>query len=232
MANKRNKTILICTFSLCLLLSGCASMKGDKTSEVVPPPAGSSASKGQQPAAEQKKTDTQKEGQRPGKTVPEKPAQPPAKEPGRPPVQKPDAESDDYRKVLDEYAGSYRKNPRDHALAKEYAKKVEDIKSAADKAYGDNDFLSAGQTYDLLITRFVQFKGFAHMLTFKKPYLDQRLALCKRALSGQGFQEYRKGNLAEAITSWQSLLEIDPNNQDIKKAVKTATEQQKNLEKK
>ena len=48
----------------------------------------------------------------------------------------------------------------------------------------------------------------------------------------QGFQEYRKGNLDKSIVLWQSLLAIDPHNKDIKEAVRTATQQQKNLQEK
>jgi tetratricopeptide (TPR) repeat protein len=138
-------------------------------------------------------------------------------------------EGGEYQKALDEYDVSYRKRPRDQALTAEYAKSLEDLKSAADKACEKEEYSSAGRTYDLLLKHYGQFKDFAHLLTFDRAYLNNKLSLCKKSLSVRGFQEYRKGNLGEAILLWQGLLSIDPNNEDIKKAMITATEQQRNL---
>jgi hypothetical protein len=45
-------------------------------------------------------------------------------------------------------------------------------------------------------------------------------------------EQYRKGNLAEAIAVWQGILLFDPDNIEIKKAIDTATEQLKKLQKK
>jgi len=104
------------------------------------------------------------------------------------------------------------------------------MKSVADQAYEKEEYLSAGRTYDLLFRRHGEFKDFASTLTFDRAYLNQRLSLCKKSLSVRGFQEYRKDNLSEAILLWQGLLTIDPNNEDIKKAMSTATEQQRHLQ--
>jgi hypothetical protein len=49
-------------------------------------------------------------------------------------------------------------------------------------------------------------------------------------LSQRALDEYRKGNLAAAISLWKSVLVFDPDNAAIAKAIKTATLQQKNLE--
>ena len=139
-------------------------------------------------------------------------------------------EAGECQKALEEYSARYRRHPRDQALAKEYAKSVEEIKSAADKECDRQEFVAAGRTYDLLFKRYAQFKDFAHRLTFNKAYLNEKLSLCKKSLSVLGFQEYRKGNLSEAITMWRGLRMIHPNNKDIRKAMNTATEQQKNLQ--
>jgi cytochrome c-type biogenesis protein CcmH/NrfG len=70
------------------------------------------------------------------------------------------------------------------------------------------------------------------MLSFDRAKLNAKITDCKTALSKKGFQEYRQGNLSEAIALWQGYLAIDPNNADIKKAVNTAKLQQKNLQQK
>jgi tetratricopeptide (TPR) repeat protein len=136
-----------------------------------------------------------------------------------------------YQNAINAYNSEYRSRPQDQALVKEYVKSLEDIKAVADKALDKEDFASAGKTYNVLWKNYSRFEGFGQMLSFDKAYLNTKLSHCKKFLSTQGFHEYRKGNLGEAIVLWQSLLAIDPDNADIKGAVRTATLQQENLRK-
>jgi hypothetical protein len=137
-----------------------------------------------------------------------------------------------YRKALDDYRSEYMKHPHDQALMKEYVRSIEDIKTKADKISDAGDLASAGRIYDTLLKTFSDFKTFAHLLSFEKAQLSTELTKCKTSLSKQGFQEYRNGNLNEAITLWRGYLSIDPNNTDIKRAANTAMVQQKNLQEK
>lgn len=141
-------------------------------------------------------------------------------------------EAGEYQKAIDIYSDECRKQPKDLPLMKEYAKSLEGIKSTADKALEKRDFASAGRMYYVLQNNYAKFNDVAQMLSFNSAYLNTKLSYCKKSLSMQGFQEYRKGNLTKAIGLWQSLLVIDPNNKDIKEAVRTATLQQKNLQEK
>ena len=138
----------------------------------------------------------------------------------------------EYQKAIDVYNVEYQKHPHDLSLAREYVKSIENIASAADKALDKKDFASAGRNYDVLLKNYAHFKGFDKELSFNSIYLNEKLSCCKKAMFKQGFQEYRKGNLSEAIALWQDLLVIDPQNTDIKKALRTATLQQKNLQEK
>jgi hypothetical protein len=141
-------------------------------------------------------------------------------------------EAGEYQKAIDIYIDECRKQPKDLPLVKEYAKSLEGIKSTAEKALEKRDFASAGRMYYILQNNYAKFNNVVQMLTFNNAYLNTKLAYCKKSLSMQGFQEYRKGNLNKAIVLWQSLLVIDPDNKDIKEAVRTATLQQKNLQEK
>jgi len=136
----------------------------------------------------------------------------------------------EYQKVINFYADACRKQPQDQSLAKEYAKSLNGMRSAADSVLGKGDTASAGRIYDILQCNYAKFNNVSSMLSFDKAYLNARLAYCKKTLSRQGFEEYRKGNINKAILLWQGLLAIDPNNKDIKRAVRTATQQQKNLQ--
>ena len=137
-----------------------------------------------------------------------------------------------YRKALDDYRSEYIKHPHDQALMKEYVKSIEDIKAKADKISDAGDLASAGRIYDTLLKTFPDFKTFVQLLSFDSFQLNTELTKCKTSLSKQGFQEYRNGNLNEAITLWRGYLSIDPNNTDIKRAANTAMVQQKNLQEK
>ena len=138
----------------------------------------------------------------------------------------------EYQKVIDAYNVKYRKHPHDQALVRGYVKILEDIKSAADKALDKEDFGSAGKDYNVLLKNYPHFKGFDKKLSFNSTYLNVKLSHCKKALSKQGFQEYRKGNLSGAIVLWQDLLAIDPHNTGIKESLRTAKLQQNNLQEK
>ena len=135
-----------------------------------------------------------------------------------------------YQKAIDLYQAEYEKHPQDRVLVKDYVQSLEEIKTAADRALNREDFASAGNAYNVLLKNYPDFKGFAHRLSFDRAQLHSRLTNCKTALSKKGFQEYREGNLSEAISLWQDYLALDPHNTDIKKALNTAKTQQKNLQ--
>jgi cytochrome c-type biogenesis protein CcmH/NrfG len=141
-------------------------------------------------------------------------------------------EAGEYQKAIDIYSAECRKQPQNPSLMKEYAKGLNGIKSTADKALEKKDFASAGRMYYVLQNNYAKFNDVDKMLSFNSAYVNTKLSYCKKSLSMQGFQEYRKGNLNEAIALWQSLLVIDPNNEDIKVSVKTAKQQQENLKEK
>lgn len=135
-----------------------------------------------------------------------------------------------YQKAIDVHAAEYRSRPQDQAVVKSYVKGLEDIKLVADRALERKAYASAGRIYDLLLRNGSNYAGIFPRLSFDKAHLNTKLSTCRKDLATQGFQEYRKGNLVEAIALWQSLLVIDPANADIKSALTTATRQQKNLQ--
>ena len=225
MSDRHCLGIPICLLVLALLLSGCAATKsGPKPAVPEASPLSHPESLPPDPAQPPSKLPAQIPAVHKSATSPSPEPAPPAPSP------KQHMEAGEYQKALEEYGVRYRKHPGDQALTKQYVKSVEEMKAAADKACDEKEYATAGRIYDLLLKRYAQFKNFAHMLTFNKAYLDQKLSLCKKSLSVMGFQEYRKGNLNEAITMWRGLLMIDPHNEDIRKALNTATEQQKNLQ--
>ncbi len=135
-----------------------------------------------------------------------------------------------YQKAINIYSNECRKQPRHSQLVQMYAKSLDNIKSTADNAFEKRDFACAGRIYYVLQNNYGKFSHIVQMLSFNIAYLNSRLSYCKKSLSIQGFQEYRKGHLNSALVSWQGVIDIDPNNKDIKEAIRTAKLQQKNLQ--
>jgi len=146
-------------------------------------------------------------------------------------VKRPQA-TGDYQKTIDAYKSEHTKHPSNQSLTKEYVNILDEMEDTADKEFEKENYTSACKTYNILLKNYPAFKSFVSMLSFNKAKLTKKLTDCKTVLSKKGFQEYREGNLNEAIALWQGYLAVDPHNADIRKAVNTATLQQKNLQKK
>ena len=138
----------------------------------------------------------------------------------------------EYQKAADIYAVAHQKHPRDQALLKEYVQSIEKIKTIADEVFARDDFISAGQLYAVLIKNYPNpsSEDLGVNISFKIALLYEKFSTSKKIISRQGFEAYRKGNLSQAIALWQALIDIDPNNPDIIKALNTAKLQKKNLQ--
>jgi tetratricopeptide (TPR) repeat protein len=146
------------------------------------------------------------------------------------PVQTRPQTANDYQGILHDWKVKHAKNPKNQEIMKNYAKAVEEMKSAADKAYEKDNYAFSGKIYGILHKNYPGFKRFAKWLSFNRQELNDRLSNCKTALYQNGFEQYRNNHLDEAIQSWQGLLSLDPHNEDIRKAVNTAILQRKNLQ--
>jgi tetratricopeptide (TPR) repeat protein len=135
----------------------------------------------------------------------------------------------DFKKALDLSAADCRNNPMDQRLLANYRQTIEDVRYAADEAFGREDFALSGRAYYELLKYYPQYQKLNWKLSFDKEFLHTRLKDCGSHLSQRALAEYRKGDLAEAISLWKSILAFDPQNAGIKKAINTATIQLKNL---
>jgi tetratricopeptide (TPR) repeat protein len=138
----------------------------------------------------------------------------------------------DYEKALETYKGMPQAERQDARAATGFARAMEEIKRRADEAAARQDYTEAGKVYALLARNHATVLELKQPLSFSREFLEKSLIKCRTELTRAGLEQYRKGNLAEAISLWQGLLRFDPNNIEIKKAVETASEQQKKLLKK
>lgn len=136
----------------------------------------------------------------------------------------------DYKSAMDVYADAGRKYPEHPALSLNYHKTIEDIHHAADEAFTREDFASSGRAYFVLLKNYPHYQELIPELSFDRGFLHARSEDCSSHLSQGALADYRKGNIAKAISIWKSILAFDPNNSGIAKAIETATIQLKNLQ--
>lgn len=137
----------------------------------------------------------------------------------------------DYLTALDSFKGLPPEALRSQPQSAGLRRIMEEIKGMTDKAIARKDFVSAGKGYAVLWREypFAQEVGLA--FSFTRNEMDEGLKKCRIQLTREGLDQYRKGNLKEAIAIWQGLLQFDSENAEIRKAVDTAAEQLKKLQK-
>ena len=137
----------------------------------------------------------------------------------------------EFQKAIDVHNEIYRRYPQDSTVRSHYIKTLESIKSRADRAFKRSDFAPAGCIYSILLKNFSSVTALSRSISFDRRVLTAKVRSCKKILFASGLEQYRSGNLNQAISIWKSILAFDPENQEIKRAVEMATLQSKNLEK-
>ncbi len=137
----------------------------------------------------------------------------------------------DFQKTLEAYKIPGAEGIKDPDLRAGYQHALEEVKRLADAAMAGNDFKTAGKGYAALLKEYAFAQKIGQPPSFSLKSLEEGLANCRTQITRKGLEEYRKGNLSAAIALWQGLLEFDPGNPEIKKAVETAAEQLKKLKK-
>jgi tetratricopeptide (TPR) repeat protein len=138
----------------------------------------------------------------------------------------------DYLRVLDGFKVLPVEALKDPAQSAGLRRIMEETKALADKALARKDFVAAGKGYTVLVKEFALARQAGLSLSFSLEEAEGGSKSCGSQLTREGLDKYRKGNLAEAIAVWQGLLSFDPDNAEIRKAVETATEQLRELQKK
>lgn len=137
----------------------------------------------------------------------------------------------DYQSALDSYEGLPPEVRREPSVSAGMRRIMEELKHKADTAVARKDFLAAGKAYAALRSGYPMARQAGISLTFSRDLPEEGVNRCRVQLTKDGLDLYRKGRLKEAIAVWQGLLEFDPDNIEIKKAVETAAEQLERLKK-
>jgi tetratricopeptide (TPR) repeat protein len=137
----------------------------------------------------------------------------------------------DYLRALDSFKGLPQEVLRRPAQSAALRRIMEELKGLVDKALARKDFVAAGKGYATLWREYSMAQQVSLSLSFSRNDADEGMKHCRTQLTREGLDQYRKGNLKEAIAIWRGLLQFDPDNAEIRKAVDRATEQLKKLQK-
>jgi tetratricopeptide (TPR) repeat protein len=140
-------------------------------------------------------------------------------------------ETGEFEKAMESYSAALREYPQEKALSREYAKTLEAMKRQADQAAAGADYAPAGKAYFLLWKNYASYDRLTEAPSFSRGDLEEGLKKCRTRLTQLGLEQYREGNLAEAVSIWKEILLFDPDNVEIKKAVDTATQQLEKIKK-
>jgi tetratricopeptide (TPR) repeat protein len=136
-----------------------------------------------------------------------------------------------YSGALDIYKTTERSYPEDALLQEKLLGTVSEIYQVAEGAQTDQNYIMAGKVYSFLSKNFQILKKSMLSLPFTEDSLQERVRNCRSALTGKGLELYRKGKLKEAINVWEGILQFDPDNIEIKKAIENAKAQLKKIKK-
>jgi len=137
----------------------------------------------------------------------------------------------EFQKAIDICNEIYRKHPQDPMVRSNTIKTLESIKISGDRAFERNDFALAGCAYEIVLKHVSSLTRLNGSPSFDREGLTEKIKSSKKLLFENGLEQYRSGNLDQAISIWKSILAFDPENQEIKKVVDMATLQLRNLQK-
>jgi tetratricopeptide (TPR) repeat protein len=139
--------------------------------------------------------------------------------------------SRDFQKGIDIYRDLTQQYPWDTTVRNRYVSLLESIKGQADLDFERKDFAPAGRAYRILLKNYSSLSHLKGFLSYNAGLLDAGIETCRKILFEDGLEQYRVGDLSQAISIWKNILTFDPENLEVIKATDKAILQTGNLEK-
>ena len=137
----------------------------------------------------------------------------------------------DVQKGIDIYRGLIQQYPWDTTVRNGYVSLLESIKGQADLEFERKNFAQAGRAYRILFKNYSSLNHLNRFLSYNAGLLNTRIETCRKILFEDALEQYRSGNLGQAVSIWRNILTFDPENLEVKKATDKAILQIRNLEK-
>ncbi|MBN1274448.1 MAG: hypothetical protein JXB26_19475 [Candidatus Aminicenantes bacterium] len=139
--------------------------------------------------------------------------------------------SDNYVKAIGSYQLLFHDYHNDRSLNQSFSKTVSSIYQRGETAFKNDDLLASGRINYALLKNHDLIERSDLFFPFSNSSLQERLRVCRDNLTKKGLEYYRKGDLKKAISTWKGILEFDPENVEIKKAIKNSEDQLKKIKK-
>jgi tetratricopeptide (TPR) repeat protein len=137
----------------------------------------------------------------------------------------------DFSKAVDAYRPALQAYPGDDYIKANLIQTMKVIHDLGENSLEGKDYIEAGKAFSALFKNYVWINNHVPFLPFSRASLEEAIKDCGIELTKQGLKLYRMGKLKEAISIWKDILEFDPENKEIKKAVENAEEQLKKIKK-
>ncbi len=137
----------------------------------------------------------------------------------------------DYFKALDAFRPTLQAYPGDDYIKTILIQTTKAIHDLGENSLEGKDYIEAGKAFSALFKNYVWINNHVPFLPFSRASLEEAIKDCGIELTKQGLKLYRMGKLKEAISIWKDILEFDPENEEIRKAVENAEEQLKKIKK-
>jgi len=137
----------------------------------------------------------------------------------------------DFLNALEAYRLAIRAFPEENSLKQNLIEAVQEIHRSGEKALEEKAYAAAGKMYTFLLNEYQWLENLEMSISFSNESLEEGVKQCRIQLTRKGLELYRKKKLKEAISVWKSILEFDPENAEIKKAIGNAEEQLKKIKK-
>ncbi len=137
----------------------------------------------------------------------------------------------DYVDAVEAYSLAIQAFPEENSLREDLIESLSDLHRRGEKALEEKGFAQAGKMYSFLLDVNQKLKDPEMSIPFSKESLEEGIKQCRIQLTRKGLKLYREKKLKEAISVWKSILEFDPENPEIEKAIANAEEQLKKIKK-
>ncbi len=138
----------------------------------------------------------------------------------------------DYARAISEYRNALEAYPGDSYLISRLDRMSRRIYAAANSALQRKDYTQAGKISFFLMNEYARFRDEGLSLSFSESMLEKIRKPCVSQLTKKGLYLYRHEKIEPAIAVWKEILEFDPNNTEIIKAIANAEEQLARIKKK
>lgn len=138
--------------------------------------------------------------------------------------------SGNFQKAIDVCIEIYKKYRQDNQSQKCLVTAARELVRKGNTSYNNGEYAEAGKIYYVLKENAEIFKMGKISAKPDIKTINIKLENCSTQLNRKGIELYREGNLRNALVVWKDILEFDPDNDEVRRAVNTTSAQIKNMQ--